>query len=91
MCLTVCPPCGPGFIIAQSENECISLSVLPVAPGVIIVQWENESISLSVLPVARVQFPTMVEYFKGRDFSMADRMRCHIHGGVAPWISDWLN
>jgi len=40
-------------MIAQWENECISLSVLSVA-RVIIAQWENESISLSVLSAARV-------------------------------------
>jgi len=40
-------------MIAQWENECISLSVLSVA-RVMIAQWENECISLSVLSVARV-------------------------------------
>jgi len=39
-------------MIGQCENECISLSVLPVA-RVMIAQWENEWISLSILPVAR--------------------------------------
>jgi len=53
-------------MIAQWENECISLSVLPVAL-VMIAQWNS---SLSVLAVARVQFPAMVEYFKA--FSLAD-------------------
>jgi len=51
-------------MIAEWENECISLSVLTVA-RVMIAQWENERLSLSVLPVAWVQFPTMAEYFKG--------------------------
>ena len=37
-------------MIAQWENECISLSVLSVA-RVMIAQWENECISLSVLSV----------------------------------------
>ena len=49
-------------MIAQWENECISLSVLSVA-RVIIAQWENECISPSVLSVALV--PAMAEYFKG--------------------------
>ena len=40
-------------MIAQWENECISLSVLSMAQ-VMIAQWENECISLSVLPVGRV-------------------------------------
>jgi len=40
-------------MIAQWENECISLSVLSMA-RVIIAQWENERISLSVLSMARV-------------------------------------
>jgi len=35
-------------MIAQWENECVSLPVLSVAL-VIIAQWENECISLSVL------------------------------------------
>ena len=68
-------------MIAQWENECISLSVLPVAlvmiaqwdsslsvlpvARVLIAQWENECISLSVHPVARVQLPATAEYFKG--------------------------
>jgi len=39
--------------IAQSENECISLSDLSMA-RVMIAQWENECISLSDLSVARV-------------------------------------
>jgi len=43
-------------MIAQWENECISLSVLPVA-RVMLAQWENECISRSVLPVARVMLP----------------------------------
>jgi len=50
-------------MIAQWENECISLSVLSVA-RVMIAQWENECISLSVLSVALVQFPAVVEYLK---------------------------
>ena len=37
-----------------------SLSVLPV-PWVMMAQWDS---SLPVLPVARVQFPTVAEYFK---------------------------
>jgi len=51
-------------MIAQWENECISLSVLSLTarhdssspwPGwVMIAQWENEFISLSVLSVARL-------------------------------------
>jgi len=40
-------------MIAQWENECISLSVLSVA-RLMIAQWENECISLSVLFMARV-------------------------------------
>ena len=40
-------------MIAQWENECISLSVLFVATAM-IAQWENECISLSVLFVAQV-------------------------------------
>jgi len=51
-------------MIAQWENECISLSVLPMA-WVMITQWENECISLSVLSKARVQFPAIMENFKG--------------------------
>jgi len=51
-------------MIAQWENECISLSVLPVA-RVMIAQWENGCISLSVLSMARVQFPAVAEMFKG--------------------------
>jgi len=43
-------------MIAQWENEYISLSVLPVA-RVMIAQWDT---SLSVLLVARSQFPTIV-------------------------------
>jgi len=39
-------------MIAQWENQCISLSVLSMA-RVMIAQWENECISLSALPVAR--------------------------------------
>jgi len=34
-------------------------------PSVKISQWENECIPLSILSVARVQFPSMAEYFKG--------------------------
>jgi len=40
-------------MIAQWENECIPLSVLPVA-RVMIAKWKNECISLSVLSLARV-------------------------------------
>ena len=40
-------------MIAQWENECISLSVLSMA-RVMIIQWENECISLSVLSMAQV-------------------------------------
>jgi len=40
-------------MIAQWEDECISLSVLSVA-RVMIAQWEDECISLSVLSMARV-------------------------------------
>jgi len=40
-------------MIAQWENECISLSVLSVV-RVMVAQWGNEYISLYVLPVARV-------------------------------------
>jgi len=36
------------IMITQWENECISLSVLPMVQ-VMIAQWENECISLSVL------------------------------------------
>ena len=39
--------------IAQSENECISLSDLSMA-RVMIAQWENECISLSFFSVALV-------------------------------------
>jgi len=39
-------------MIAQWENECISLSVPSVAL-VMIAQWENECLSLSVLSVVR--------------------------------------
>jgi len=41
--------------------EHILLSLKSVA----IAQWENKCISLSVLPMARIQFPTVAEYFKG--------------------------
>ena len=40
-------------MIAQWENECISLSILPKA-RVMIAQWENECISLFILPMARI-------------------------------------
>jgi len=40
-------------MIAQWENECISLSVLFKA-RVMIAQWKNECFSLPVLLVARV-------------------------------------
>ena len=50
MYLTVCPLRGR-VMIAQWENECISLSVLSMA-RVMIAQWENGCISLSVLSVA---------------------------------------
>jgi len=40
-------------MIGERENECISLSVLPVA-WVMITQWEKECISVSVLSVAQV-------------------------------------
>jgi len=56
-------------MIAQWDNECISLSVLSEA-RVMIAQWENECISLSVLSVARIFFPVMVEFL--RNFSLAD-------------------
>jgi len=51
-------------MIAQWENEWISLFVLSVAKAM-IAQWENKCISLSVLPAPCVQFPTVVEYSKG--------------------------
>jgi len=41
MYLTVCPLPVARVMIAQWENECISLSVLPVA-RVMIAQWKNE-------------------------------------------------
>ena len=67
-------------MIAQWENECISLSVLSVA-WVMIAQWENECISLrsslSVLTVGPPCGPTMAEYFTG--FSLADHVRCLVH------------
>ena len=50
MYLTVCTLPGP-VMIAQWENECISLSVPSVA-RVMIAQWENKCISLSVPSVA---------------------------------------
>ena len=59
-----CLSLWPGVIIAQWENECISLSVLSMGL-IMIAQWEYECISLSILPVARVQFPATAEYFKG--------------------------
>jgi len=37
-------------MIAQWENECISLSVLFIARAM-IAQWENECISLSACPL----------------------------------------
>ena len=40
-------------MIAQWENDCISLSVLSVA-RVMVAQWENECISVSVLSMAWV-------------------------------------
>jgi len=40
-------------MIAQWENETVSLSVLSVV-RVMITQWENDCISLSVLSVTRV-------------------------------------
>jgi len=46
-------------IIAQWENECISLSVLSVA-RVMIAQWENECISLSS-PWPRVMIAELEE------------------------------
>jgi len=63
MYLTVCP-LHARVMIAQWENECISLSVLSVA-RVMIAQWESECISLSVLSMARVQFPAVAKSFKG--------------------------
>ena len=71
MHLPVCP-LHARVMIAQWENECISLSVLPVG-RVMIAQWENECIPLSVLSIARVQFPVVAKYFK--EFSLTDRTR----------------
>ena len=52
MCLIVCPL--PALdLIAQWDNECISLSVFSMV-RVTIAQWENECISLSDLSVVRV-------------------------------------
>ena len=51
-------------MIAQRENECVSLSVVSVG-RVMIAQWENQYISLSVLSAARVQFSAMAESFRG--------------------------
>ena len=51
MYFTVCSLRRRG-LIAQWENECISLSVLSVAQ-VMIAQWKNECISLSVLSETR--------------------------------------
>ena len=50
-------------MIAQRENECISMSVLPMA-RVMIAQRENECISMSVLPLAWVQLLVVAKYFK---------------------------
>ena len=52
MNLTVCSLRGR-VMIAQWENECISLSVLSEA-RVMTAQWENKWVSLSVLSEARV-------------------------------------
>ena len=51
-------------MIAQWENECISLAVLSVARAM-IAQWENECIALPVLSVTLVQFPDAAVSFKG--------------------------
>ena len=51
-------------MIAQWENECNASSAFSVA-RVMIAQRENEYSSLPILSVVLVQFPTMVEYFKG--------------------------
>jgi len=68
-------------MIAQWENECISLSVLSMA-RVMIAQWENECISLSVLSMARVMIAQWEnectsQPWRGisRDFSLADHTR----------------
>jgi len=42
-----------------------------------IAQCENEYIAPFILSMARVQFPAVVECFKG--ISLADHMRCLIH------------
>jgi len=67
-------------MIAQWENECISLSVLPVTRAM-IAQWENECISLSVLPVA----PAMIDQWENKCISlsvllMARVMKAHTVG-----------
>ena len=62
MYLTVYP-LHARVMIAQLENEWISLPVLSMA-RVMIAQWENECISLSVLSAARIQLPGLTEYFK---------------------------
>jgi len=48
-------------MIAQWENERVSLSVLSVAL-VMIAQWENERVSLFVLSVAQILF--LAEHFR---------------------------
>ena len=58
MYLTVCTPRSPGHG-SQWENECISLSVLPVARVMVASGRMNVSGPLH----ARVRFPAMAQYF----------------------------
>ena len=62
-------------MIAQWENECISLSVLSVAQ-VMIAQWENECISVSVLSVAGV----MIAQWENECISLLILSVAQIHG-----------
>ena len=59
-------------MVAQWENECISLSVLPAAQ-VMVAHWETECVSLYVLPVLQIQFLAMAEHSKGFFTGWSDR------------------
>ena len=74
-------------MIAQWENECIPLSVLPVA-RVMIAKWKNECISLSVLSLARV----MIAQWENECISLSLRGLdltpdyAGVFQGIFPWL-----
>jgi len=71
-------------MMAQWENEWISLSDLPMARAM-MAQWENEWISLSVLPMGRA----MMAQWENECISLS--VLSVVRVMVAQWENEWIS